>query len=364
MSTAISFSLEELQNLNHALREYRKYYEQILEIVRNEYRPSKLVRHSSWNDPTTLLIISKWTDLADRSAEAIRAAIQNIERRSIHRDSVSLNLAGYLKRAFLYWRKREVRNLEKLKSTAIDVEYQARIEDRIKNAEVFAPGHDFEKIAPEPIVRLTDFLTLQRVEAILSERGDIISKPPKLFDDKFGVLSPPSAVSAELHYWRDQCELRGVGLALVYMDIDNFKKEFNSNYNETIVDRECLPVIMQSIESHVFRHGEAFHEGGDEFLVLLPNVSVLDAIESMDRLRIRIPELKFHTVTSKAKFSIGICHVDPDSPLTDEEVRRKANEAKKYAKEIGEKNCVAIFGRTDNSGSSFAVVRPRPSEDA
>ena len=184
--------------------------------------------------------------------------------------------------------------------------------------------------------------------------------PKKEFDSKFGILSPSSSVMPELEYWREQCDLRGVGLALAYMDIDNFKAEFNSKYTETVVDLECLPAILRHLEAHAFKHGVAFHEGGDEFILLLPNVEKEEAIESLDRLRISVSKMTFHSIKSIVTFSIGMCYVgQPDCPLSDAEIRLLANKAKQSAKAKEGKNCIVstdVNGKYDTS--FFTKVRP------
>jgi diguanylate cyclase (GGDEF)-like protein len=152
----------------------------------------------------------------------------------------------------------------------------------------------------------------------------------------------------------------GVGLALAYFDIDNFKRDFNTPYTETAVDRDCLPVIMQAIEAHVFKHGSSIHEGGDEFVILMPNATKEYAIAFMDELRCKQPTLLFRNIKARVTISIGLCHVEADCFLTDLEIRMKANAAKKYAKEQGGKNCIATYAGEEYSESQLHKVRPKP----
>jgi diguanylate cyclase (GGDEF)-like protein len=152
--------------------------------------------------------------------------------------------------------------------------------------------------------------------------------------------------------------LREVGLALAYFDIDNFKRDFNEPYTETVIDKVCLPKIMRAIEAHCFYHGLAYSEGGDEFIVLLPNTDKDHAIDFMDRLRIQLPELEFPLVASEVTVSIGVCHIEPNAPLTDAEVRQAANEAKKYAKKKGGKNCIVTYEGDEYTPEELVKVRP------
>jgi diguanylate cyclase (GGDEF)-like protein len=226
--------------------------------------------------------------------------------------------------------------------------------------DMFQNDEWFQNTAPARAPRLSDFMTLGRAEEILTSGlyGAKKNTPPeKLIDSKFGILGPSSSVAPELEYWRDQCDLREVGLALAYFDIDNFKTQFNS-HTETVVDRFCLPVIMRAIEAHTFYHGAAFHEGGDEFIILLPNVEKESAVVFMDRLRLKLPALEFTGVPAQARVSIGLCHIPPDCPLTDAEVRLKANEAKRHAKNQGGKDCIVTYRAEKYTPDELVVVRP------
>jgi len=259
-----------------------------------------------------------------------------------------------LKLAILQWRRFRIRQLQQMKRTATDLAILARLDKEIEHADIFRNEKWFIETTPAKMPRLTDFVTMQRAQDILQKQ----SQPPdKTYDNKFGILSPPSSVAPELAYWREQCDLREVGLALAYFDIDNFKQNFNTPYTEKVIDRNCLPVIMRRIDSHVFKHGSAFHEGGDEFVILLPNVEKDYAITFMAKLRTDMPKLEFPAIQARATISIGICHVAPDSFLTDDEIQQKANDAKKYAKDNGGKNCIVTHDGNDYHQDQLKVVK-------
>src|SRR6516162_9933128 len=59
--------------------------------------------------------------------------------------------------------------------------------------------------------------------------------------------------------------LRGIILAIAFLDIDDFKT-FNTKYGETKIDLNLLPRFMQALEAHVYHHGHAYRQGGDEYL--------------------------------------------------------------------------------------------------
>jgi diguanylate cyclase (GGDEF)-like protein len=246
---------------------------------------------------------------------------------------------------------------------ATDPEILAALNRHVTALDKYQNADWYRQTTAIRLPRLTDFMTLRRAEAILGDENRTGTYgrprlPQKVYDDKFGILSPPSSVGPDLEYWRDECDLRGIGFALAYFDIDNFKRDFNERYSETMVDHNCLPVIMRKIESHAFYHGIAYHEGGDEFIFLLPNADEAYTVEFLDKLRIDMPTITFQGVDSKATVSIGICCVPPDSPLTDTEIRMKANAAKKFAKREGSKNCIVVSDGNEWTQGGFRLVRP------
>ena len=62
-------------------------------------------------------------------------------------------------------------------------------------------------------------------------------------------------------------------------------------------------------------------------------------------------------IEGNATVSIGVCIAEPDCPLTDRELRDRANQAKKFAKEHG-KNCIATFEGSRFIAEELRVVRP------
>jgi diguanylate cyclase (GGDEF)-like protein len=196
----------------------------------------------------------------------------------------------------------------------------------------------FSSALPARIPLLTDFLSLHEAEQALriEERP-----PPRVRDEKFAILEAPGLFLGDLAYYRRRCGIRDVPLAVAYVDIDDFKR-FNTRYTETRVDRDVLPRFMTALEAHVFAHGHAYRFGGDEYVVLLPNVGRAAAKESLRRFQDRLATLDYVGVDEKTTVSVGLCHIMPDCFLTDREIQAKANEAKNFAKTTG-KNCVVTY---------------------
>jgi diguanylate cyclase (GGDEF)-like protein len=100
---------------------------------------------------------------------------------------------------------------------------------------------------------------------------------------------------------------------------------------------------MRLIEAHVYRRGYAYRYGGDEYSVLLDNVTEEEALASMDSLRRGLGSLTYEGITKRTTVSIGVFVVRPECHLTGSEILDAAARAKNYAKAQG-RDCVAYYG--------------------
>jgi diguanylate cyclase (GGDEF)-like protein len=110
--------------------------------------------------------------------------------------------------------------------------------------------------------------------------------PMRRKQDKFGVLDVRT-----YHYDEDyRLGIGMLGVAVIYFDLDHFKA-INTRFTEPIVDRELLTDLNRLVAALVEGRGFAYAEGGDEFLILLPNTSLKIAEvfvqELLDALRVR-----------------------------------------------------------------------------
>lgn len=184
--------------------------------------------------------------------------------------------------------------------------------------------------------RLTDFLHLAVVEKIL----ELDVEPEVVLNEKFHVLRSSSTFSRDLTFHRKRCELRGVPLAVAFLDIDDFKK-FNSKLTEPTVDRDVLPPFLRAIEAAVYCRGFAYQEGGDEYLLILPNSTFEDAERVLKGVQEAVAGVEYPPVVAQSgvrlpTVSIGYCVLMPDSQYTNAEARKVSAIAKDEAKKAGE----------------------------
>ena len=112
----------------------------------------------------------------------------------------------------------------------------------------------------------------------------------------------------------DRADRYSYSVALVMMDVDNFKN-FNDTYGHAVGDK-VLEFLAQSIRSNIRRIDLAARYGGDEFILLLPEITEQEAWLMGSRLLNAVKESK---VTSnegeilKVNVTIGVSMYPNDS---------------------------------------------------
>lgn len=246
--------------------------------------------------------------------------------------------APFLKQMILRFRREQAVQTERYREKTFHAGLIQTLEEEINTLDAIVGTDWFRQIGPLRLPRAKDFLPIQLVEQSAIKQVELA---PRQHDEKFHILQTPALFLQDLAYFRAKCEVREVPLTVAFLDIDDFKA-FNTEHGETRVDRNLLPRFMETLEAHVYHHGFAYRQGGDEYLVLLPSLSKEFAIAFMDELRGKIADLKYPEIAAATTVSIGVCVAEADCPLTDRELRERANQAKNFAKVRG-KNCIATY---------------------
>lgn len=186
--------------------------------------------------------------------------------------------------------------------------------------------------------KMTDYVSIQEIESKLFPESN---RPSRVYDDKFGILQAASHFWIDMEYYRRVCAYRGIGITVAFADLDGFKP-LNSRLTETVVDRMVLPHVMRALEAHCFNRGFSYRFGGDEYVILLPNVSYSDTVMFLETLRRRIADTRFPTIEERTTASIGFVTIDAEELITNRQTLEAANMAATFAKKSG-KNCIATY---------------------
>lgn len=255
-------------------------------------------------------------------------------------DDVKSGFLPLLKRAIIHERRVQAFDIEERSGFTFNHELRTRLEESLDPLSALMSQEWFASTTVSGYPRLTDFLSIQVAEDILREKRSIqlIDRVP---DEKFRILNAPSLFHPDMSYYRATCELRGRPFSVAYMDIDDFK-QFSSEFGEPRVDRDVLPRFMSALEAHLYSRGSAYRYGGDEYAILLLNMSGSQAIDVLTDFQDTLQDLEYFEIEKRIQVSIGVLEVREDSFLTNREIEQCAARAKKFAKENG-KNRIATY---------------------
>lgn len=130
-------------------------------------------------------------------------------------------------------------------------------------------------------------------------------------------------------------------MCIAIFDIDHFKK-FNDTYGHLFGDL-VLKTIAKLAKDTVREQGIVSRFGGEEFVIILPNINSDQALEIIEDLRTKVS--KYHvrdgSISASVTASFGIsCY--PNHGITEAEVLSAADTALYRAKMDG-RNCVRIY---------------------
>ena len=122
----------------------------------------------------------------------------------------------------------------------------------------------------------------------------------------------------------------GNNLSLVMFDIDNFK-ELNDNYGHYVAD-DILKQVSKFVSKKLRKSDIFARYGGDEFIIILPNTNIDNAIEMTSRLKEKIHE---NTIIESfnISFSFGVTEYIKNENIDD--FIKRVDDALYLAKEKG-----------------------------
>ena len=139
------------------------------------------------------------------------------------------------------------------------------------------------------------------------------------------------------------CSRQGIPLALIMIDIDNFKI-FNDTYGHLVGD-QALIRIAELIKGVIKRPGDlAARYGGEEFVVMLMNTTEEGALVVAEEIRRRVEQLGIENEQIQALItvSLGLTSLVPHDNMEAKELIDRADRALYKSKENG-RNKVTVW---------------------
>ena len=188
------------------------------------------------------------------------------------------------------------------------------------------------------------FLIFPIMSRGLHERGQL-EKMTKSLTDRSVTLEQAAVTDAltnlyNRRYFDDalteyMTAFREIGkpIGLAILDLDHFKK-INDKYGHDVGD-EVLRQVAACIQEFTRYHDVLARVGGEEFVILSPNITQHQLNSLADRVRKAISELQIHSgnVTLKVTASIGLSIWDDEE--SGEELYRRADKQLYEAKRQG-----------------------------
>ncbi len=151
-----------------------------------------------------------------------------LKTQSAEEPELNLALVPLFKAIFLQARLAKARLIDQQRARTTNPTIIAALDDQLKVYDGLIREEWFQAATPDYPLSLRDILTLEQVEkmdvqAPLQERQ---------YDEKFHLLQAPSLFLSDLSFFRGKCGVRGLPLAIAFLDIDKFK-EFNTTVGNT-----------------------------------------------------------------------------------------------------------------------------------
>jgi diguanylate cyclase (GGDEF)-like protein len=179
-----------------------------------------------------------------------------------------------------------------------------------------------------------------RMLAVRRERDDARDEARR--DPLTGVLNR-AAIVERLRNGIEEAWGAGHPLAVLFLDLDRFKT-INDGHGHALGDA-CLAAVVRCVIREL-RHGDAFGRyGGEEFVVVLPGASAVDARAVAERVRADV-ERSCREVEGKLiglTISVGVAAY-AGGMQSSADLIAEADDAMYEAKRKG-RNCVFVYGR-------------------
>ena len=174
----------------------------------------------------------------------------------------------------------------------------------------------------------------------LKRRGDLLEELASL--DSLGIPNRRSFDKRLATEW-NRAKRHGTSLALIWLDTDFFKA-YNERYGHPQGDA-CLRKVVSALKAVPRRASDFLARwGGDEFMAILADTSLDEAMNMAEKMRSRVAELAIPHESSKiapyVTISLGVAARVPGDNDSAAALEKDADDALYRAKDAG-RNCVA-----------------------
>lgn len=151
--------------------------------------------------------------------------------------------------------------------------------------------------------------------------------------DALTGLANRRQLEARLADWHEQARLQGRPLPLALLDIDSFKG-INDGHSHCVGDA-TLRRVARLLREHCRGEDIAARWGGDEFVLVLPGVSMSEAQSVCDRLRLSVAGHAWHELVPGLEVTVSVGLADAAALPGLQAAWDAADRALRHSKEAG-----------------------------
>jgi len=223
------------------------------------------------------------------------------------------------------------------------------IDGKIRDTEVFMHhknGHRVPVSVRASAIRNENNEIVGAVEIFSdnSKRIEIIKEMENLkrevFIDQLTQVGNRRFAEMNLSTRMNELNKNGVSFGVLFMDIDHFKK-FNDTYGHNIGD-QVLMMVAKTITNTVRLIDVICRWGGEEFIVILPNMDKPALTEIAERIRVFIEKSWITHENENLKVTVSIGGAMASNDDTMESIIHRSDAQMYQSKDSG-RNCVTII---------------------
>lgn len=175
-----------------------------------------------------------------------------------------------------------------------------------------------------------------------------------MIDDFTGLFSKTYVVR-RLEEEMQRAQRRESALTVTMLDLDDFKK-YNDTFGHLFGD-EILKRVSAILKGNIRIYDSLGRYGGEEFLIVQPELVEIDAVATVDRLKEKLAEEQFVEAGREIRVTFSAGSAQWDGQATPADLIRHADSALYEAKRAG-KNQTVRYSQMAASSCISSVGRP------
>ena len=224
--------------------------------------------------------------------------------------------------------------------TRLKHDVSANLMEIRKHVEDYKQAEEVKKdISSQSYAKVIEELSRSNKESETLQAQLHESKIQLLRDPLTGIanrLAYDERIKVEFNRWNRT----NVPLSLALWDLDYFKK-INDSYGHGVGDR-VLKLFADIIQTRIRKVDLFARIGGEEFVLIMPDTSIENAMNLNNTLRVMLEECNFHYEGQHCLITSSVGIADFQSGDTAEAVLEKADKALYQSKNNGRNRCTAF----------------------